>query len=45
MKRVVAVLLLVGSALALSGCVVEPVGPYGYGRPGPGWCYYHPYRC
>jgi len=25
-------------AASLSGCVVYP------GR-GPGWCYYHPYRC
>jgi hypothetical protein len=38
MFRVVATLLLLSLAMPLAGCVVE-------GRPGPGWCYYHPYRC
>lgn len=31
--------LLAALALMLSGCIVAPAGP------GPGWCYYHPYRC
>ncbi|HEY1934110.1 MAG TPA: hypothetical protein VGG99_19040 [Acetobacteraceae bacterium] len=30
--------LLIGLALALSGCVVAP-------GPGGGWCYWHPNRC
>jgi hypothetical protein len=39
MFRVVATLLLLSLAIPLAGCVVEA-------RPGgPGWCYYHPYRC
>ena len=29
--------LLAGLSVALSGCVVAPVGG--------GWCFYHPYRC
>jgi hypothetical protein len=37
MKLSIIAALLVGMALALSGCIVEP-GPGG-------WCYYHPYRC
>jgi len=37
MKSSIIAVILVGMALALSGCIVEP-GP-------PGWCYYHPYRC
>lgn len=28
---------LLAASLSLSGCVYPP--------PGPGWCYYHPYRC
>ena len=40
MKSSIKTALLVVFALALSGCVVAPVGP----GPG-GWCYYHPYRC
>jgi hypothetical protein len=39
MKSSIKTALLVAFALALSGCVVAPAGP------GPGWCYYHPYRC
>ena len=45
--RLATVLLLAGSGLALSGCVVAPAGPgyygrhhgYGYGAPH----YYHPH--
>jgi hypothetical protein len=37
MKTAIITALLVGMALAMSGCVVAPA-------PG-GWCYYHPYRC
>lgn len=40
MKSSIMTALLVGTALLLSGCVVD-AGPY---RPY-GWCYYHPYRC
>lgn len=36
MKSSIMTALLVALALMLSGCVVAP---------GPGWCYYHPYRC
>ncbi len=48
MKRVRLTLLLMATALGLSGCYVAPYG-YGYGgyyraHP-PGYCYYHPYRC
>lgn len=32
-------LLLLGLALPLAGCIVVPA------RPGGGWCYWHPYRC
>ena len=32
-QRLTAVLLLAGSGLALSGCVVAPAGPGYYGRP------------
>ena len=39
MKSSIKKALLVALALMLSGCVVAPVGP------GPGWCFYHPYRC
>jgi len=39
MSRAIATVLLLALAIPLSGCVVE--GP---GR-GPGYCYYHPYRC
>jgi hypothetical protein len=39
MKSSIKKALLVALALTLSGCVVAPVGP------GPGWCFYHPYRC
>ncbi len=49
MRCLAAVLLLTGSALALSGCVVAPAGPgyygrhYGYGyRPPPPPHYYRP---
>ena len=39
MIRAVATVLLLSLAIPLAGCVV-------YDRPyGPGWCYYHPYRC
>lgn len=38
-RRAVAALLLAGLAGGLAGCVVYP------GRPHPGWCYWHPYRC
>ena len=38
MRQAIAALLLLALALPLSGCIVE-------GRPGGGWCYYHPYRC
>lgn len=30
-----ALLIIIGGSL--TGCVLAPVGP--------GWCYYHPYRC
>ncbi len=40
MQSLIKKALLVALALALSGCVVAPVGP----GPG-GWCFYHPYRC
>jgi hypothetical protein len=33
LRRFAAVLLLAGSGLALSGCVVAPAGPGYYGRP------------
>lgn len=45
MKRLVLVLLFSGAVLSLSGCVVAPGPTYGYYGAGPGWCYYHPYRC
>ena len=32
-RRLAAALLLAGSGLALSGCVVAPAGPGYYGRP------------
>jgi hypothetical protein len=38
MRQTIAALLLLAMAVPLSGCIVE-------GRPGGGWCYYHPYRC
>jgi hypothetical protein len=38
MQRAIAILALLALALPLSGCYVA-------GPPGPGWCYYHPYRC
>jgi hypothetical protein len=38
MRRLFAPLILLVLAVSLSGCVVE-------GRPGAGWCYYHPHRC
>jgi hypothetical protein len=38
MKQTIAALLLLALAVPLSGCIVA-------GRPGGGWCYYHPYRC
>ncbi len=40
MSRAIAILLLLAMAAPLSGCVV-----YDRPGPGPGWCYYHPYRC
>ncbi len=40
MKRLILILVLIGLGLPLMGCVVaEP------GRPGGGWCFWHPYRC
>jgi hypothetical protein len=39
MRRTIATLVLLATGLAVSGCVVEPA------RPGPGYCYYHPYQC
>jgi hypothetical protein len=39
LRRLGAALLIVGLGVSLSGCVVYP------GRPGGGWCYWHPYRC
>lgn len=46
MKRALLTLVLLASAMSLSGCIVAPYGyGYGYGRAGPGGCYYHPYRC
>ncbi|HEY0181894.1 MAG TPA: hypothetical protein VGC09_03715 [Rhodopila sp.] len=41
MKRIRFLLLMLGVALPLAGCVVEPPGYY----PAGGWCYWHPYRC
>jgi hypothetical protein len=44
MVRLVAVLLLLGTALSATGFIVEPMPVYGapgYDR----WCYNHPYRC
>ena len=37
MKSSMITAFLVGIALVLSGCVIEPRAP--------GWCFYHPYRC
>ena len=39
-RRMAAVLLLVGCSLSLSGCVVAPAGPGYYGRP---YGYGHPH--
>jgi len=38
MKRYLMLAILLVTALPLTGCVVAPA-------PGPGWCYWHPYRC
>ncbi len=42
MRRLLALLLLLGAVMTTTACVVEEPGP------GPNharWCYYHPYRC
>lgn len=39
-RRAIVVMLLLGVALPLSGCIVE-----GGGGGRPGWCYWHPERC
>ncbi len=39
MIRAIATIALLSLAMPLAGCVVAGPGP------GPGWCYYHPYRC
>lgn len=39
MRRIAVLCLLGGLGLQLGGCIVAPIGG------GPGWCYYHPYRC
>lgn len=36
-RRLSAACLLLALGASLSGCIVAPAGP--------GWCYYHPYRC
>lgn len=39
MRRLISLVLLAGIAVSVAGCIVEP------GRPGGGWCWWHPYRC
>ena len=36
MKQLMLLALLFATIVPVAGCVVAP---------GPGWCYYHPYRC
>lgn len=36
-RRLSAACLLLALGTSLSGCIVAPGGP--------GWCYYHPWRC
>ncbi|MDT7952026.1 MAG: hypothetical protein RQ966_11035 [Acetobacteraceae bacterium] len=43
MKKVVVAVVMFATAVAVSGCIIAPPGYYG--RPRPGYCYYHPYRC
>jgi hypothetical protein len=38
MTRVLALLMVIGLAIPLSGCYYGPA-------PRGGWCYWHPYRC
>ena len=38
MIKAIATITLLALSIPLAGCVVA-------GPPGPGWCYYHPYRC
>ncbi len=38
MIRAIATITLLALSIPLAGCVVEAPR-------GPGWCYYHPYRC
>lgn len=42
MKKALLALVLLATSVAVSGCFYPP---YGYGRPRPGFCVYHPYRC
>jgi hypothetical protein len=37
-RRIGAACMLAVLGASLSGCIVAPIR-------GPGWCYYHPYRC
>jgi hypothetical protein len=39
MRRLITLILLAGITVTVTGCIVEP------GRPGGGWCWWHPYRC
>ncbi len=39
MRRLITLVLLAMVTVTVAGCIVEP------GRPGGGWCWWHPYRC
>lgn len=41
MKKAILMLVLLGTTLSVSGCIIAPYPGYGYR----GGCAWHPYRC